>query len=197
MGNSAKTDNFLKAIKRYAKVQQSALDKEMKQLKQEKTKLTAEKAAHDSEKLIADRLEQKRSEQTGVLAKKTQEGQKALFLQRAQMTDEVFAKAEKKLTDYAQTAEYRKKLTESAQKIAALFGGRPCVLYISENDSDFAESILKVFNGTAELQTDKTIKIGGVKGYCKSMRVIADETLDSKLLAQREWFIENAALSVL
>ncbi len=197
MGNSAKTDNFLKAIKRYAKVQQSALDKEMKQLKQEKTKLAAEKAAHDSEKLIADRLEQKRSEQTGVLAKKTQEGQKALFLQRAQMTDEVFAKAEKRLTDYAQTAEYRKKLTESAQKIAALFGGRPCVLYIRENDSDFAESILKVFNGTAELQTDKTIKIGGVKGYCKSMRVIADETLDSKLLAQREWFIENAALSVL
>ena len=29
------------------------------------------------------------------------------------------------------------------------------------------------------------------------MAIIADETLDTKLEAQREWFIENATLSVL
>jgi len=29
------------------------------------------------------------------------------------------------------------------------------------------------------------------------MGIIADETFDAKLEAQREWFIENAALSVL
>ena len=29
------------------------------------------------------------------------------------------------------------------------------------------------------------------------MRIVADETLDTKLSAQREWFIENSGLSVL
>lgn len=197
MGNSAKTDNFLKAIKRYAKAQKNELEKEVKQLKEEKTKLTTKKAEHDSEKLIADRLEQKRTEQTGVLAKKTQDGQKTLFLQRAKMTEEVFDKAEKKLMEYTQTPAYKEKLNGSAQNIAALFDGNPCVLYISEKDGDAADSILEHFNGTAEIKTDKAIQIGGIKGYCKTMRIIADETLDSKLAQQREWFIENAALSVL
>ena len=59
------------------------------------------------------------------------------------------------------------------------------------------EEIKALFGGIAEVLADKTIKIGGVKGYCKSMGIIADETLDSKLDAQREWFTENAALSVL
>ena len=44
---------------------------------------------------------------------------------------------------------------------------------------------------------DKSIKIGGIKGFCKAMNIVADETLDSKLYAQKEWFIENSGLSVL
>ena len=60
-----------------------------------------------------------------------------------------------------------------------------------------AEGIKALFGGSTEVRADKTIKIGGIRGYCVDMGIIADETLDSKLEAQREWFVENAALSVL
>ena len=113
------------------------------------------------------------------------------------MTDEVFGLASEKLLAYAKTPEYAQKLRDSAGEIAALFGDNDCVLYLNERDLDAAGELQALFGGKAEVQADKTIQIGGVKGYCPAMRIIADETLDSKLEEQRDWFVENASLSVL
>ena len=113
------------------------------------------------------------------------------------MTDSVFKKAEEKLALYTKTAEYSEKLTESAKNVAALFGDKSCTLYLNEKDMDFASRLKTLFAGETEVCTDKSIKIGGLKGYCKALSIVADETLDSKLGAQREWFIENSGLSVL
>ena len=93
MNKTAKTDNFLKAIKKYADEQRNAMRTEVEQLKEEKIKEAEKKAKYDSEKLIKDKLEAKRNEETSRLAKLTQEGQKKLFLERAEMTDNVFKKA--------------------------------------------------------------------------------------------------------
>ena len=197
MNKTAKTDNFLKAIKKYADEQRNAMRTEVEQLKEEKIKEAEKKAKYDSEKLIKDKLEAKRNEETSRLAKLTQEGQKKLFLERAEMTDSVFKKAEEKLALYTKTAEYSEKLMESTKNIAALFGSESCTLYLNEKHMSFADKLKTLFVGETEVCTDKTIKIGGLKGYCKALSIVADETLDSKLYAQREWFIENSGLSVL
>ena len=86
----------------------------------------------------------------------------------------------------------------AAAALAARFHLRPSsVVGINEKDMKYSTEILAAFHGMAELVKDNSIKIGGLKGYCKSMRIVADETLDTKLSAQREWFIENSGLSVL
>lgn len=200
MGKSAKTDNFLKALQKYADEQRNAMRDEVGQLKEERIKEAEEKGRYDSEKYIKDKLEESRNRETSKLAKMMQESQKKLFLERAKMTERVFEKAEKKLIDYTKTAEYKEGLFEYAKSIASLFGNNSCVVYVNENDLDCAEKISSVFGdigGKAEVEADKSIKIGGIKGWCKAMNIVADETLDSKLSAQREWFIENSGLSVL
>lgn len=197
MGNSTKTDNFLKAIKKYAKAQKRQMISEVQQLQSEKTELTKKQAEYDSEKLIERRLEQKRGEQTAVLARKIRDGQRELFLERVKMTEEIFDLAQKKLSDYAQTPEYRQKLIKSAEEIAAFFEGEPCVLYLNERDTGLKDKLLPLFSADAELKADPQIKIGGIRGYCRSKSIVADETLDTKLQQQREWFTQNASLSVL
>ena len=52
-----KTDNFLKAIKKYADEQRSAMQTEVAQLKEEKLKEATEKGRHDSEKYIKDKTD--------------------------------------------------------------------------------------------------------------------------------------------
>lgn len=192
-----KTDNFLKAIKKYAGAQKKAMEGEVKQLKSERLKEAEEKAKRDSEALKKQKLNEFHNRQTAKLATKTQEGQKQLYLARSQMTEEVFKLASEKLKAYAQTDEYRAKLNGSAKEIAELFGGKDCVIYVNERDIAGAEQFKKLFSAGSEVKADKTIQIGGVKAYCEAMGIIADETLDSKLDAQREWFVENAELSVL
>lgn len=192
-----KTDNFLKAIKRYAKEQKNVLQDEVSQLKNERLKEAEEKGKRDSEALLKEKLHEKHSAKTAFLAKQTQEGQKKLFIERSAMVDEVFDMAAKRLVDYTKTDEYASQLEESARAVARLFDGKDCIVYLSERDMNASGAIKYLFNGKAEIKADKTIKIGGVKGYCAEMGIIADETLDSKLEAQREWFIENTGLTVL
>ena len=192
-----KTDNFLKAIKKYAGAQKKAMEGEVKQLKSERLKEAEEKAKRDSEALKKQKLNEVHNSQTAKLAAKTQEGQKQLYIARAQMTEEVFKLASDKLKAYAQTAEYRAKLNDSAKAVAELFGGKDCIIYVNERDIAEAEQFKSLFSAGSEVKADKTIQIGGVKAYCESMGIIADETLDSKLDLQREWFVENAELSVL
>ncbi len=192
-----KTDNFLKAIKKYAGAQKKAMEGEVKQLKSERLKEAEKKAKRDSEALKKQKLNEVHNSQTAKLATKTQEGQKQLYIARAQMTEEVFKLASDKLKAYAQTAEYRAKLNDSAKAVAELFGGKDCIIYVNERDIAEAEQFKSLFSAGSEVKADKTIQIGGVKAYCESMGIIADETLDSKLDLQREWFVENAELSVL
>ena len=185
-----KTDNFLKAIKKYARAQKHAMDGEVKQLKSERLKEAEEKAKRDSEALKKEKLTETHNRQTAKLASKTQDGPRKLFVERSALTAE-------KLSDYTKTDAYYSKLKNSAKEIAELFEGKDCVLYVNERDLGAAEELKAEFSGDTEVKADKTIKIGGVKGYCKALGIIADETLDTKLEAQREWFVENATLSVL
>ena len=192
-----KTDNFLKAIKKYAEASKTAMQGEVKQLKTERLKEAEQQAEFDSGRLIQEKLQEKLNEQTAMLAEKTQEGQKKLFIERSAMVEEVFKMAAERLTEYTRSDEYAAKLRDSAKAVAELFNGSDCVVYINERDMVNSGEIKSFFGENTEIRADKTIKIGGVRGYCESMGIIADETLDSKLEAQREWFVENATLSVL
>lgn len=197
MENTAKTDNFLKAIKKHAEKQRQSIQNEVEHIKEEKIKEAEKKGRLDSERYISDKLEAKKNEETSKVAKLMQDGQRELFLMRSEMTESVFKKAEEKLIEFTQTDEYSRKLIDSAKAISEFFGNKDCTLSISEKDMDSADRISALFSGKAEVTSDKSIKIGGIKGYCSELNIIADETLDSKLAAQREWFVENAGLSVL
>lgn len=195
--NAAKTDNFLKAIHKYTAEQSNTMHTEVEQLKEKKLKKAEENGKRDSQRYIKEQLELKKNAETSKLAKLIQDSQKQLFIERAKMTDKVFEMAEKKLISYAETDEYKNKLIDSASEIAEVFGGNDCVVYLNEKDMDSAYKISKMFSGNVKVEAAKTIKIGGVKGFCEALNIVADETLDSKLAAQREWFIENSGLSVL
>lgn len=197
MGNTAKTDNFLNSIKKYAERQRVRMCMEVEQLKEAKIKEAESKAKADSEKLVRTRLESKRNEMTSKFAKLTQEGQKKLFLERAEMTESIFKKAEAKLIEFTQSDKYEEHLLKSAKNIADFFNNQDCVLYLNEKDMIFADKIKAIFSENTEISKDNSVKIGGIKGYSSAMGIIADETLDSKLEAQKEWFYTNCTLSVI
>lgn len=197
MEKTARTDNFLNAIKKYAEEQQNSMRSEIKQLKEKKLKDAEIKGKKDSKTYIKNQLREINNLKTARLAKITQDGQRKLFLERRKMTEDIFKKAEQKLLEFTDAKEYTQKLLDSTKAIAEFFNSAPCVLFVREKDMKNADIILSAYGSNAEIQVDKSIKIGGIKGFCSLVGIVADETLDSKLEQQQEWFIENSNLKVL
>lgn len=162
-----KTDNFLKAIKKYADEQRSAMQTEVAQLKEEKLKEATEKGRHDSEKYIKDKLEESRNRQTGILAKKIQEGQKKLFLERAEMTESIFKKAEEKLVEYTKTSDYSNSLVKSAKEVAKLFADNDCVVYVNERDMKNSDKIKAVLQEAPRLLPTSQLKSAESKAFAR------------------------------
>ncbi len=54
----------------------------------------------------------------------------------------------------------------------------------------------KHFGFDCEFQTDGTIEIGGIKAYHPEMGIFADETLDTLLTDQCDWFEANSGMTV-
>ncbi|MDD4850036.1 MAG: V-type ATP synthase subunit E family protein [Gemmiger sp.] len=121
------------------------------------------------------------------------EGARArLSARRAALSAEVFADARAKLAAFAQSPAYAPWL---CQRAAALAGktalGTGITLLARTADLPLLQGHLPA---GCTLQADDTITIGGLKATGAALA--ADDTLDSSLEAQRDWFLQNSGLSI-
>ena len=70
------------------------------------------------------------------------------------------------------------------------------VLYVRESDLKYQKKLRDYFGQNCQIQPSETIRIGGIKGHSPAMGLVADETLDTRLDQQREWFYEHSGLTV-
>lgn len=155
-----------------------------------------------------------RTEISSQLSRDEMASRKKIFEKRNKMTENVFEKVTQKLVEFTKTADYEKLMLESVKKIAQALKADDVIFFIKESDLKFADKIkaaytaerLKdkkladkiksAFSPSCEVKSSKEIKIGGITGRSASLGLIADETLDTKLDGQREWFYQNSGLRV-
>lgn len=197
MNDANKTNNFLNAIKKYADQQKRDMQEEIEAFRAEEMKKAEEEGLKAAYELIQHELANKKSVITRDIAKAEKESLDKLFLKRKEMTQTVFDKAVAKLNDYTSTQTYSEKLIEQAKEISKTFGNKSCVIYLNKKDLNKSEEIQKLFDGETSVEASIDIKIGGIKAYCKELGVIADNTLDTELYNQKEWFLENSELHIM
>lgn len=119
-----------------------------------------------------------------------------IFTKREEITNEVFNLAEKKLAEFTKTPDYKDFLINSANEIKQNLIGTDKIItvYIRECDLAFKADIEQAFSFPCEFQTDDSIRIGGIRA--KFSKIILDDTLDSRLSAQTDWFEENSGLDI-
>lgn len=197
MNNDSKiAGNFLEAIRKYADKQKQQIENEVNEFKQAELKKAEDESLEFAYDFIQKEMVQQRMLIRTELARKEQESRAELFKLRKEMTDKVFAGARKKLTAYTSTKEYKDKLLKSAAKMAEIFKANECTIYVKKSDLRYADELSSVFSGKAEIESDASIQIGGLKGKCPKLNITADDTLDTLLDAQKEWFALNSDLKV-
>ena len=133
----------------------------------------------------------RRKTDTEVTQSLAAEARAALTARRQALTDGVFADAEARLAAFTATADYAAWLQASAADLAARLG-QGTVLYARPADC----ALLTALPAGCTLQPDDSIRLGGLRAENRAAHMAADDTLSTRLAAQRSWFLENAGLSI-
>ena len=192
----SKTDNFLKAIEKYAEEQRTKMKSEAEVYKATELNRAEEEGLKEAYVLIQREMAEIRNRISSELSQAESASKKRIFLRRKEIEEEVFAKAEKKLVEYTATEQYTASLLKSAAKIGQVLTADDVVLSVREADLGRAEQLKKAFGRPCEVQASKEIRLGGLTGRSRSMGLIADETLDTRLTEEHEWFCRHSGLRV-
>lgn len=116
---------------------------------------------------------------------------------RGAITDEVFGDAREKLVAFTESDGYADFLKKSAAGFAAVFPQGDVIVYVRPGDMRFADDIKNAFGRDCKVESSDEITIGGCRAGVAGGSTVADDTLDTRLEAQREWFLENSGMSVI
>lgn len=193
----SKTDNFLKAIEKYAEAQRTKIQSEAEDFKEKELNKAEEEGLREAYVLIQKEMSDIRMRVAAEFSKAENASRRKNFIRRGEIEQEVFAEAREKLLEYVKTDRYIESLGKSAALISEKLDSDDVVIKISSRDVELKDNILKAFSGRkCEIQTSDDIVIGGMTGQSRSLGLLIDETLDTRLEEQHEWFCENSGLKV-
>ncbi|MCI5656372.1 MAG: V-type ATP synthase subunit E [Candidatus Pseudoruminococcus sp.] len=208
------SENFLKAIEKYAEEQRNKIRFESESFKKQELEKAESEGLREAYTLIQREMAAIRTEISSQLSRDEMASRKKIFEKRNKMTENVFEKVTQKLVEFTKTADYEKLMLESVKKIAQTLKADDVIFFVKESDlkladkikaaytaerlkdKKLADKIKSAFSPSCEVKSSKEIKIGGITGRSAGLGLIADETLDTKLDGQREWFYQNSGLRV-
>jgi len=194
--NSHKANNFLNAINKYAEEQRNKIQLEGEIYKKNELEKAEREALKETYILIQKEMASMRNEIAARISRKEAEGRKKLFNKRNRITQEVFSRAKNILIEFTKSENYLDFLKKSAENISHLIENYNKILYIKEEDYKFVKIISGYFGAKCKVQQDNNIKIGGIKVKDIKTGMIYDETLDTKLENQCEWFILTCPMKI-
>lgn len=115
-----------------------------------------------------------------------------LAAQRQQIAADTFAAARTQLAAFAAGKDYAAWLQASAAALADAMG-QSGTLYARTADLPLLQGKLPA---SVALAADDTITLGGLRAANPATGLAADDTLEARLSAQHDWFLQNAGLEI-
>lgn len=195
LNHEERLKSFLDSINRetqekYNKILGEIEEQSKKEL-DEATKIAERQAQDFFNKSVA----KSKVESNNKIAGKMMETRAELSKLREKITADIFSEAKDRLNAFTESSDYEAFVAKSAASVLALLG-EGAQVYVKDADLKFKKVILKVFNNNCTVSADSDIEIGGLKAKKADGTLIADDTLDSRLKQQYEWFLSNCNLSV-
>ena len=191
MSSNDVASRFLKSIDKYARQQQSKIEKEIEEIEKAELEKSEARIIEDINNMIQKELISMKNKISVDISHKELECRKSLAKKRQNILDEMFNTCTKELIEYTKTSEYVEKMKEYAKAISKVLGSTDTKLFIKYEDLKYSDLIKESFGRNCEIQADEEIQIGGIRGYSEKLGMMGDETLDTSLQNQRDWFIQK------
>lgn len=185
----ARAEQFLHSIRAEGERKCAAIRAETDQQVDQTLAATRKAEQARADRILQFELERARTQANRALSDAQRTARTELAARRTQLAEAVFADARAALTAFTASKEYAAWLLTAAQALVAKLG-EGAVVYA--RPADVALLTGKVKGCTVE--ADNAIVLGGLKAARGALA--ADDTLEARLEAQRDWFLQNAGLTI-
>ena len=183
-------------IERLASLEEERILAEAKQLEEEAYNQIKAEAKKDAEALLAKELAEISSSASVEASSSQEEKTKKLVAKRDKYVASIFKEAKDKLVAFVNSQDYQTYLIKHMEEICKLYQMEDSILELREEDMKYKDELIKAYGIALEVEASNKIMIGGFIIKNKVTNVVVDESLDSALENQKDWFYKTSGLMI-
>lgn len=187
-------DIFLKSVTDYADVQCKKLERTAETQMQKEITAYKKQATENSRTNTQREISKIQSDAALRASQYESEKRLALASLRNELSDGIFEETKLKIKDFTQSKEYLDFLKKSAERLVQTLGSE-IIFYVRPCDMIYS-NIFNEITVNAKVYEDENIRLGGIIATDKADSLRADDTLDSRLKAEKKSFFENADFKI-
>lgn len=183
-------------IERLASLEEEKILAEAKELEAEAYQQIKAEAKKDADALLAKELVEISSNASVEASLSQEEKTKKLVETREAYVTKIFKEAKNRLNEFVNSEGYKMYLIKHMEKISSLYQMSDSILKLRQNDTKYADALVKAYGIDLTVEVSDEIKIGGFIIENKATNVVVDESLDTALENQKEWFYKTSGLMI-
>ena len=183
-------------IERLASLEEEKILAEAKELEAEAYQQIKAEAKKDADALLAKELVEISSNASVEASLSQEEKTKKLVETREAYVTKIFKEAKNRLNEFVNSEGYKMYLIKHMEKISSLYQMSDSILKLRQNDTKYADDLGKAYGIDLTVEVSDEIKIGGFIIENKATNVVVDESLDTALENQKEWFYKTSGLMI-
>ena len=186
---------FKDEIDRVSGIEIKQIDDEIADIREKALQGLEADAQREAGMVREQELKELQSEHAIRLSKAHEETSRKLMAKRKELADLVFKEAKDKIKSFTKQGDYRDYLKKKAQELGKNNFAH-AVFLIGKEDASYQDDIKKAYGQDCEVQIDTDIVLGGFRLECVEMGIVVDETFDTAIEEQKEWFYTNSGLFI-
>ncbi|PKK96484.1 MAG: hypothetical protein CVV58_06110 [Tenericutes bacterium HGW-Tenericutes-3] len=187
---------FDKAIQRESKQKIEALQKEFDYLYAKEMKKITEDLTMKKNLELNKALKELQLEYQDKINKIGVGYDEKLIKERTFMTNIVFHSVLDKIYQFITSKKYEDLMKEKLEKVNQIAKEKHIQFTISDRDTHLPGLIKEVIKGKSDIILSPNLHLGGFEATIEKDGIVIDETIDSKLAEQKEWFYKNSKLFI-
>lgn len=186
---------FKEEIKRVSGIEIKQIDDEISEIREKSIQGLEAEAQREAGIAREQELKELQSEHAIRLSKTHEETNRKLMKKRRELADKVFLEAVEQIKNFTLSKEYADYLKKKAKALASGSYGS-VVFYVAKKDEKLLSAICEAYGKECEGRVDPEITVGGLRMECEDQGIVVDETFDTGIDEQRDWFYTNSGLFI-
>lgn len=183
-------------IERLASLEEEKILAEAKRLEEEAYNQIKAEAKKDAEELLSRELAEISSNASVEASFSQEEKTKRLVEKRDEYVANIFSEAKDKLVVFVNSKDYQAYLIKHMEEIGKQYQMDNSTLLLRKDDLKFKDALINAYGIALDVEVNDKIEIGGFIIENKATSVVVDESLDSALLNQKDWFYKTSGLMI-